>query len=468
MKRGSLPFNLNYQKIAINGNKDPKSSKNESSFSLVQQCADKVIGLKSLLKTYEQYKLNSQTEKYLTTFITKFNENIDEVIELVEREMRKKETHKRKRSSFAPTPALMKRSSVDVHLNRNFGLNNLAALGSQSPRRGMNSKQKNNFNEPNFLKNYSSRESRKKELSKRKFTIDPNPDDSDDRSTLEALKMVNEEVEEIDLESDKKSVVELKYLSEKYSKAHEIIQEKLQEISPILSKPTSPRKKQKFSVRFSTKGDDLSLIEESEENKVKHKLKKVLNSPEKMKLVQEDLTELNQRKIRMIEYEKYILDRRKELVNLEKNSLNYINLKEEFKYEQNKLSIRELDILAREGIVSQAEKEVSLREDQIKRDKTKIIQKKNNLSIALTQYDDAVYLLEERKIRIKEMESQLLALKKKCISDNNLALKSLSDREHALLSKEHSLREKYRLLSNKLNHSDPDVLLKNLNIDLEI
>jgi hypothetical protein len=93
---------------------------------------------------------------------------------------------------------------------------------------------------------------------------------------------------------------------------------------------------------------------------------------------------------------------------------------------------------------------------------------KNNLSIALAQYDDAVYLLEERKAQLDDIEERINQEKKNLIETHNITLNQLAEKELDLLKKEHSLREKYRKLAKELNYASDENKLANLNIDLEI
>lgn len=154
-------------------------------------------------------------------------------------------------------------------------------------------------------------------------------------------------------------------------------------------------------------------------------------------------------------------------MQLESNHLKYRDLKSEFDYEHNKLSIREIDIITREGFIANKEKELSIRESNLQNELTDFIKRKNDLSIWLAEYDDAVYLLDERKARLDEIESRIIQSKQRLIDDHNSTLNQFKIKEEYLLRKEHDLREKYRKISKEINYANPEMLMSKLNLDLD-
>lgn len=153
---------------------------------------------------------------------------------------------------------------------------------------------------------------------------------------------------------------------------------------------------------------------------------------------------------------------------MEKSNLQHVDFQAEMEYAQNKLSMREIKLLTKEGLLASRLKEIDYREQEVARETNDLVHKKNDLSISLAQYDDAVYLLEERKAKLDDMEQRIKESKKQLIEDHNATLKQLVDKEHELLRKEHLLREKYRKIAKELNHETSEAMLSQLNIDLEL
>ena len=81
-------------------------------------------------------------------------------------------------------------------------------------------------------------------------------------------------------------------------------------------------------------------------------------------------------KLKLIQYEKSLLDRKKEVMQLESNNIKFRDLKSEFEYEQNKLTIREIDVISREGIVVNKEKEIEIRESNLQKELADFIKRK--------------------------------------------------------------------------------------------
>lgn len=163
-----------------------------------------------------------------------------------------------------------------------------------------------------------------------------------------------------------------------------------------------------------------------------------------------------------------LIEREWRVIALEKNNIKYYDLEAQFEYEQNKLSVREIDISTREGILRNLEKDLASREKKLNEEHEAVVEKKNNLSISLAQYDDAVYLLTERKLQLESIERRLMDQKKKLIESHNDTLNKFVEKEHQLLKKELTLREKYSKLAKELNYVNEEGKLSNLNIDLEV